>query len=136
MTSAIQKPWIVFLTIVFLTVTSFGLTLTSPVSADNHIPSESILTNNSIPEDCSDSLDPSDCDLMRYIVLITDGLSVLVGIVVVMMLVIGGIRYASAGSNPQAVTSAKKHISNALFALVLYLFMFAFLQWIIPGGIL
>lgn len=89
-----------------------------------------------IEADCEGTLDPNNCGVIYYIKIFTDALSVLVGIVVVMMLVIGGIRYASAGSNPQAVASAKQHISNALLALVFYLFMFAFLQWIIPGGIL
>lgn len=83
-----------------------------------------------------DALHPDNCGIVAYIKIFTDALSVLLGVVVVMMIVVGGIRYASAGSNPQAVASAKQHISSALLALVLYLFMFAFLQWIVPGGVL
>lgn len=84
---------------------------------------------------CEDSLDPDDCGITALIRQITDALLVLVGIVVVMMIIIGGIQYSAAGSNPQAVAAAKKKISQALFALVIYLFMGAFLQWLIPGGI-
>ncbi|CAN5658311.1 hypothetical protein BH23PAT2_BH23PAT2_06050 [soil metagenome] len=86
--------------------------------------------------DCDeDVLTPENCSIIAYIRLFTDVLSVLVGIVVVMMIVIGGIQYSSAGNNPQAVAGAKKRISQALFALVAYIFMFAFLQWIVPGGV-
>jgi hypothetical protein len=61
-------------------------------------------------------------------------LSIGVGIVVVIMIIVGGIRYTTA-DNPQAVSAAKQHIANALIALVAFLLTFAFLQWLIPGGI-
>jgi hypothetical protein len=66
---------------------------------------------------------------------IVNFLSAGVGVVVVVMIVWGGIKYASAGDNPQAVADAKNHITNALLALLLFMLMFAFLQWLIPGGI-
>lgn len=85
--------------------------------------------------DCKEGLDSENCGITRFLQQITDALLVLVGIVVVMMIVIGGIQYSAAGSNPQAVAAAKKKITQALLALVIYLFMGAFLQWLIPGGI-
>ncbi|MCA1807371.1 MAG: pilin [Actinobacteria bacterium] len=83
-----------------------------------------------------DAIHPDNCGITNYIRIFTNALSVLVGVVVIAMLVFGGIRYSSAGANPQAVASAKQHISNALLALAIYLFTFAFLQWIVPGGLL
>ena len=38
--------------------------------------------------------------------------------------------------DPNHVAEAKKRISNALLALVAWLLIYAFLQWIIPGGLL
>ena len=99
-----------------------------PSSADC---SEEGRTNTSV-----DALHPENCGITRYIQIFTNALSVLVGVTVIAMLVVGGIRYSSAGANPQAVSSAKKHIANALLALAIYVFMFAFLQWIVPGGLL
>lgn len=58
-----------------------------------------------------------------------------VGIVVIGMIILGGIQYSIAGDNSQATTAAKQRISNAAIALVVYLFIFAFLQWLIPGGV-
>ncbi len=62
-------------------------------------------------------------------------LSIGFGLIVVIMIMIGGVQYTTAGSNPQAIAAARKRIGNALFALILFTFMFALLQWLIPGGI-
>lgn len=66
---------------------------------------------------------------------IVNFLSAGIGVVVVIMIIIGGIQYITAGDNPSAVTAAKQRIGNALLALVIFLFTFAFLQWLIPGGV-
>lgn len=66
---------------------------------------------------------------------IVNFLSVGVGIVVVSMIIVGGIQYSIAGDNPQAVTAAKKRLTNALVALFAFIFSFALVQWLIPGGI-
>ena len=62
-------------------------------------------------------------------------LSALVGVVVVGVIILGGMQYAMAGDKAEAVSAAKQRIINGLIALVAYLFIFAFLQWIVPGGI-
>jgi len=62
-------------------------------------------------------------------------LSAGVGIVVVIMIMVGGVQYSIAGDNPAALTAAKKRITDALIALFAFAFSFAFIQWLIPGGI-
>ena len=66
---------------------------------------------------------------------IVNFLSAGVALVVISMLIIGGIQYSMAGDNAQAVSAAKQRITNALIGLVAFIFTFAFLQWLIPGGI-
>lgn len=66
---------------------------------------------------------------------IVNFLSAGVAIIVVAVIVVGGIQYVIAGDNPQAVSAAKQRILNALIALLAFLFMYAFLQWLIPGGV-
>lgn len=73
--------------------------------------------------------------LINDIQTIVNVLSAGVGVVVVAMIMIGGIQYSIAGDNPTAVTAAKKRITNALIALLAFAFSFAFLQWLIPGGV-
>lgn len=63
-------------------------------------------------------------------------LSVIAGVVIVISIIVGGIQYSSAGSDPNKVSAAKKRITNALVSLVAFIFLVAFLQWIIPGGLL
>lgn len=58
-----------------------------------------------------------------------------VGIIVVGMIIVGGIQYTTSGGVPQKIEAARKRITNAVIALVLYIFMFAILQWLIPGGL-
>lgn len=65
---------------------------------------------------------------------IIDVLAGLVGVVVVGTIILGGIQYAMAGDKAEAVSAAKQRIINGLIALVAFLFIFAFLQWLIPGG--
>lgn len=62
-------------------------------------------------------------------------LSIGVAVLVTVMVIIGGIQYTTAGSNPQAVSAAKKKILNAFIALVAYFLVYAFMQYLIPGGI-
>jgi hypothetical protein len=73
--------------------------------------------------------------LVKDIQLLVDVLSAGVGVVVVGSLIVGGIQYSFAGDNPQATSAAKNRIINSLLALAAFFLIFAFLQWIIPGGL-
>lgn len=57
-----------------------------------------------------------------------------VGVVATIVIIIAGIQYSSAGGDPQKVKAAKTRITNAIIGLIAYFFLFAFLQWIVPGG--
>lgn len=63
-------------------------------------------------------------------------LSAGVGIAVVGGIVWGGIMYAAGRDNPGQTQRATAIIVNALIGLLLYIFMFAILNFLIPGGIL
>lgn len=87
--------------------------------------------------ECKDTaLSKENCGIIYYLVLLINVLSGLVGIVIVIMITIGGIQYSTARDNPQAAVAAKGRITNAVMALVFFLFTYAFLQWIVPGGVL
>jgi len=86
--------------------------------------------------DCTDgNLSKDNCEIIKWIVKFTNVLAGIVGIVVVIMIIIGGIQYSSAGSDSQKIASAKSKITNALFALLVFIFLYAFLQWLVPGGV-
>jgi uncharacterized membrane protein YraQ (UPF0718 family) len=113
---------------------------TDPCHPENNNPPGQPLTQNQLQscEACnqtclSNSLQKNP--IVRDLDIIVNFLSGLVGIVVVGTLILGGIQYSMAGDSPDAVGKAKQRITNALLALVAFLLIFAFLQWIIPGGV-
>ncbi len=77
----------------------------------------------------------NDSPIVGDIQQIVDFLSVGIGVIVTGVIILGGIQYSMAGDNPQAVGAAKQRMMNGLIALVAFFFIFAFLQWLIPGGI-
>lgn len=86
--------------------------------------------------DCdAKDLDDQNCKILLYLRIFINILSAMVGIVITAVIVIAGIQYSSAGNDPQKISSARNRIVNALLALVTFIFMYAFLQWIVPGGI-
>jgi hypothetical protein len=76
-----------------------------------------------------------DNPITAYLNNIVDLLSAGVVLVVIGTIIFGGIQYAAAGGNATAVQAAKQRIINGLIALFAFLFLFAFLQWLIPGGL-
>ena len=92
--------------------------------------------NLGLATDCNSAdLNSSNCKIVWYLRVFINTLSAMVGIVIVIMITWGGIEFASAGNDPQRVSGAKNKITNALLALLVFIFMYAFLQWVIPGGL-
>lgn len=86
--------------------------------------------------DCKETtLTTENCGIINFIVTGTNVLSSLVGIIIVIMIASGGVQYTISRDNPQATAAAKERIRNAILALVFFIFTYAFLQWIIPGGV-
>lgn len=87
-------------------------------------------------EGCAEGDESDGCNIVgKYVNPLINFLTGLVGVVVAIMIIVGGIQYSSAGGDPGKVAAAKSRITNALLAIVAYIFLFAFLQWIVPGGI-
>ncbi len=93
---------------------------------------------SALKEDCqaqSQQLTKENCGIIKYIYIFTNALSAMVGIVIIAMLVFAGIEWSTAGSDPQRVNAARGKIVNAVLALIVFIFAFALLQWLIPGGL-
>jgi hypothetical protein len=98
-------------------------------------------------QDVSDTSDPAasdtkcstaaKCDLVtKYINPFINFLAALVGVAVTISIVVGGIQYASSAGDPQAAAAAKARIRNAIIALITFIFLYALLNFLIPGGLL
>lgn len=81
-------------------------------------------------------LTTNNCSVLKLIVVVTNTMAAAAAIVIVIMIIVGGIQYSMAGGADAAkVQAAKSKITNALLALFLLIFGYAFLQWLVPGGI-
>lgn len=61
-------------------------------------------------------------------------LSAGVGIIVIGSIILAGIQYSASRGNPQATEAAIKRVTNSVLALILYVFIFAIANFIVPGG--
>lgn len=76
------------------------------------------------------------CDLITsYIDPAIKFLTAFVGVGVTIAIVYGGIEYGSSGGDPSKAAAGKNRIRNALFTLLAFFFLYALLNFLIPGGI-
>lgn len=76
-----------------------------------------------------------ECLIKEYIDPVVALMAGLVAVFVVLSIVIAGIQYASAADDSSKVAAAKGRIQKAIIALVAYLFLLAFVKYLLPGGI-
>lgn len=69
---------------------------------------------------------------------ITNTLLFIVGALAVIMIIFGGIRYATSGGNSSSVTAAKNTVLYAIVGLIIAFLAFAAVNWVLsvllPGG--
>jgi hypothetical protein len=76
-----------------------------------------------------------DCIINDYITPAVNALIAAVGVICVISLVIAGIQYSSAGGDPGKVSAAKGRIGKTIGAFLAFIFLYVFLNYIIPGGV-
>lgn len=82
------------------------------------------------------SCNQQGCDLIsKYLNPLINLLSVIFGLVAVISIILGGIQYSASEGDPQKASQAKSRITKTVFAIVSYFFLYAFLQFIVPGGV-
>ena len=129
----IAKPAILLSILILLAVTTLGI-------------AHSAAASSAVPGKCSGGkceVDPAtkpcdsdSCDFIgKYINPGINLLTATFGIVATGSLIFGGIQYSSSGGDPQKITQAKNRIRNTIIAVVAYLFLFGFLQFLVPGGL-
>ena len=97
-----------------------------------------------IPKPCEGVFDCTGVDsntclkynpMIQWIRFLVNVLSALIGVFAIIMVTLAGIQYSASADNPQGVQAAKKRIQNVLIGLVAYIFLYAFLQWLVLGGV-
>jgi hypothetical protein len=81
-----------------------------------------------------DGLTAKYCLFSKYLNPVINLLSAVVGVAVVIGVIYGAIQVSSSAGDPQKSAKGKEHIRNALLGLMAYILLYAFLQFVIPGG--
>ena len=104
--------------------------------SDSNSNSDSKKNKDTTPADAKTAILPSDWkieDILNMVlVVVTTG----VGIAAVGSIVFAGVLYITARDNAAQVSKAKTMITNTIIGIIAYILMWAFLEWIISGGIL
>ncbi len=91
----------------------------------------------SVADPASTGCTQNSCNLVKaYLTPAINLLSVLLALIAVISLIMAGIQYTASAGDPQKVSAAKARIRNTIIAIVAYIFLYAFIQFIIPGGFL
>ena len=92
-----------------------------------------------VGEDCSDGskakADVTNNGVWALLIMAINILTAGIGIAAVGGVIYGAIMYTTAGDNEGQIKQAKEIIRNVVIGLILYVAMYALLQFIIPGGI-
>lgn len=73
--------------------------------------------------------------LDKYVNPFINLLTVLVSLAVVIGIIYGGIEYSMSGGDPQKAAVGKNRIRNSFIGLIAFVLVFAFLNFLVPGGI-
>lgn len=102
-------------------------------------PASGICKNGVCTDSAADpntNCDKSGCDFIgKYINPAINLLSLCFGLVAIVSLIVGGIQYSASGADPQKTSKAKQRFFNTIAAIIIYFFMYAFLQFLVPGGL-
>jgi hypothetical protein len=74
--------------------------------------------------------------IIVYLKAIINFLAVGVGLVAAISIVIAGFQFMTSRDNPQSVQSAIQRIWNSIIAIALFIFMYAILNFLVPGGLI
>lgn len=81
--------------------------------------------------DCAKN--PDQCDLVKkYVNPLIYFLGAFVGIAATIGIISGGIRYTTAGDDPQKVAAGQNQIKSAIIAIIAYIVLFAAYKWLVP----
>jgi Type IV secretion system pilin len=76
------------------------------------------------------------CDLIgKYVNPTITLLSVSFGLIATVSIILGAIQYSASEGDPQKSAAAKNRITNTIIAIIAFLMLYAFLQFLVPGGV-
>ena len=84
---------------------------------------------------CAASGDACDKFINRYLQPFILLFTASIGVLAIISYLMAAIQYSSSGSEPSGVAKAKDRAFKTTIGLLAYIFLFAFLNYLIPGGL-
>jgi Type IV secretion system pilin len=85
---------------------------------------------------CTDAnLDASNCPIVDFANTAFSAIAGFIGLAVTGNIIWAGIQYSMSQGDPSKASKAKDRIRGAIIALIMFLSLSAFIEWLIPGGI-
>jgi hypothetical protein len=88
-----------------------------------------------IPNPKASACPKGACIINDYINPAIKALTATAGVIAVISLIIAGIQYSSAGGDPSKIGAAKSRIGKTIGAFLFFIFLYVFLNYIVPGGV-
>ena len=125
----------IFVIMVFFLLLGFiFINLGSAVMAEDPTPQQTVNLDMPAPVNDVVKTDLANNPIMLWIQFFVNLLSVVIVVGSAVMIAFAGVQYTSSRDNAQGVQDAKKKIFNVVLGLLAYAFLYAFVQWLIPGG--
>jgi hypothetical protein len=88
------------------------------------------------PDGVAPELNSENCGIVGYMVIAINLLSALAGMAIVFSIMFAGYQYMTARDNAGQIQQARQRIIWAISALLIFIFSYALLNFLVPGGIL
>ena len=106
-----------------------SFSLAAPAQAQTATPSASGNT-------CTVKNDPDTCEAIDTINQILNFMALLVLPICGLILIFAGIQYSTARNEPKVLAEARLRIYKVVLAIILFVGLWSFLKWLLPGGVL
>lgn len=118
----------IILAIVMVVAVLGGVAVNMPVMADDG-------DNAVILKSCDFENDTDGEGIKCILRIVVNILSVGVGVLAVLGIVITGIQYLTSSGNEEQMRKAKRRLFEIVIGLVVYVLIYAALNWLLPGGL-
>lgn len=83
----------------------------------------------------SGDLSAGNCKIIELLNTAFNLVSGAITLAIIGNIIYAGIQYSTAQGDPSKASKSKDRIRNALIAFLMYISLYAFIQWLIPGGV-
>jgi hypothetical protein len=83
-----------------------------------------------------EELNKDNCAIVSYLVTGINVLSALAGMAIIFSIMFAGFQYMTAQDNSGQIQQARQRIIWAITAMLIFIFMYAVLNFLVPGGVL